>query len=103
MSIGREEFLRLLPAAVGPFDLTPVADTVPVAHTLPAERALSVAQASWLAHPRGTIRLVPLPHRRIGRVVIPRHRVEIALEDCTEVESAAFMDRFHRAFLRGGG
>ena len=91
MTISREEFLRLLPAAVGPFDVDPVAPASDVAH------------ASWLAHPRGTIRLVPLPPRQLGTVAVPRHRAEVALEECSAAEGDAFMDRFHRAFLRGGG
>ncbi len=85
MSLLREEFFRLLPAAVGTFEVD--GDAV-----------------RWSEGGRGgTIRLVPLEDRRVGSVVIPRHRVEIALEECPEVEGETFMRRFHRAFLRGGG
>lgn len=52
---------------------------------------------------RGTIRLVPLEDRRLGSVVVPRHRVDIAFEEFSEAEGEAFLVRFHRAFLRGGG
>ena len=84
MSLLREEFFRLLPAAVAAYEVD--GDTV-----------------RWSEDGRrGTIRLVPLPDRRLGSVVVPRHRVEIALE-VTEAEGEAFMARFHRAFLRGGG
>jgi hypothetical protein len=85
MSISREEFFRLLPAAVGRFEVD--GDAV-----------------RWSDDDRGwTIRLVPLADRRLGSVVVPRHRVEIALEACSEAEGEAFMNRFHRSFLRGGG
>ena len=85
MSVSREEFLRLLPAAVGAFDV---------------EGAL----VRGVDRERGwAIRLVPLADRRMGAVVVPRHRVEIILEGCSEAEAEAFMERFHRGFLRGGG
>jgi hypothetical protein len=85
MSISREEFLRLLPAAVEAFQVD--GDTV----------GWSDARRRW------TIRLVPLPHRRMASAVLPRHRVEFVLEACSAAEGAAFLERFHRAFLRGGG
>ncbi len=85
MSISGEEFLRLLRAVVDAFD--PDGETI-----------------RWLDRGRSwTIRLVPLPARSAGSVKVPRHRVEIALDDCTAAEGEAFMQRFHRAFLRGGG
>ena len=85
MSLQREEFFRLLPGAVPVCEVD--GDTV-----------------RWTEGGHdGTIRLVPLPDRRLGSVVVPRHRVEIALEAWTEAEGEAFLDRFHRAFLRGGG
>jgi hypothetical protein len=85
MSLSREEFFRLLPAAVGAF----VADGDTVR---PAG-----AHRGWV------IRLVPLADHRSGSVVIPRHRVDIVLEDCSKPEAEAFMARFRRGFLRGGG
>jgi hypothetical protein len=85
MSLSREEFFRLLPAAVGAF-------------------AVDGEMVRWFAGDRTrTIRLVHLADRRVGSVVLPRHRVEIVLEACSEAEGEAFMERFHRAFLRGGG
>jgi hypothetical protein len=85
MTIGREEFFRLLPAAVVRFDVE--GDLV-----------------SWSAGTcAGTLRLVPLPDRRLGSVSVPRHRVDITLAPCTDADGEAFMARFHRAFLRGGG
>ena len=85
MSLSREEFFRLLPAAVGAFVVD--GDTV----------RPSDARGGWV------IRLVPLADHRLGSVVIPRHRVEIAIESRSEEEASAFMNRFHRALLRGGG
>ncbi len=85
MSLSREEFFRLLPAAVGPFEVD--GETI-----------------RWSGEDhRWTIRLVPLADRTMGSVVVPRHRVEITLESRSEAEGEAFMDRFHRGFLRGGG
>jgi hypothetical protein len=85
MTISREEFLRLLPAAVGAFE----ADGEFV---------------RWVDQGRGwNIRVVPLPDLRLGSAAIPRHRVEFLLEACPAEEGAAFLERFHHAFLRGGG
>lgn len=85
MGVSREEFFRLLPAAVSACAVD--GDTV-----------------RWSEGGRsGTIRLFRLEGRRLGSVEIPRHRVEIALEVCSEAEGEAFLIRFHRAFLRGGG
>jgi hypothetical protein len=85
MSVSREEFFRLLPAAVGAFDVDGA-----LVRGVDGERG-------W------AIRLVPLVGRRFGNVAIPRHRVEITVKTCSEAEGKAFMDRFHRGFLRGGG
>ena len=85
MSLQREEFFRLLPGAVKAYEVE--GDTV-----------------RWTEGGRGgTIRLVRLEERRLGSVGMPRQRVEIALEGGSEAEGEAFLCRFHRAFLRGGG
>jgi hypothetical protein len=85
MSITREEFFRLLPAAVGPF--VTAGDVI-----RPSD-----------GHRRWAIHLIPLADHRIGSVVVPRHRVGIVLEGCSQAGAEAFMERFRRAFLRGGG
>ena len=85
MSLSREEFFRFLPAAVGPFRVD--GDMVRRTDGIPA----------W------AIRLVPLADHCVGSIVVPRHRVDIVLEGCTEAEGEAFMHRFHRAFMRAGG
>jgi hypothetical protein len=85
MGLLREEFFRLLPAALGSWEAE--GDTV-----------------RWSEDGRsGTLRLVPMAGRRLGSVVVPCHRVEIVLDGCSEEDGEAFMRRFHRAFLRGGG
>jgi hypothetical protein len=85
MTVSREEFFRLLPAAVGSFEVD--GDTIrPPGGT-----------GGWL------IRLSPLADHRVGSVVIPRHRVEVVLEGRSDSEAEAFMNRFRRGFLRGGG
>jgi hypothetical protein len=83
MCITREEFFRLLPAAAGPFAVD--GDTI----------RGRFGACGW------TIRLVPLADVHLGAAVLPRCGVEIVFEGCAEVE--AFMERFQRAFLRGGG
>lgn len=85
MSVTRKEFLRLLSAGVGHFELE--GDTI---HLLDETHHC-------------TIHLVSLAERRLGSVAVPCHRVDIVLEACSEEEGEGFMARFHRAFLRGGG
>ena len=87
MSISREDFLRLLPSAVG--------------------QVVVAAQDGVFGggddHYRWEIRLQKLEDRRLGSVVLPFHRVDIRLEGHSEDEAAAFMTRFQRGFQRGGG
>jgi hypothetical protein len=87
MSITREEFLRLLPAAVG---LTPF-----------REEGRSFLGPEGSRHWR--IRFTPIDDHRLGSVVLVRHRIDIDLEGYTDREAAAFLARFHRGFQRGGG
>ena len=87
MSLSREEFLRLLPAAVG---LSPVEEVAGVFRGSDGSRG-------W------TLRLMPLADRRVGSVVLPRHRVELRFDGYSEADVEAFMVRFHRGFQRGGG
>ncbi|WP_243382910.1 hypothetical protein [Geothrix alkalitolerans] len=86
MAISREEFLRLLPGAVGSF--------------AEGEEGLfrgADGAGGW------TIRLVSLEELRLGSVVLPRHRVEVRLADCPAEAAQAFMARLLRGFMRGGG
>jgi hypothetical protein len=85
MSLGREEFFRLLPAAVESFSVD--GDMV----------RPSGGHRGWV------IRLVAMADHTLGSAVVPRHRVEIALDVRSEADAEAFMERFLRAFLRGGG
>ena len=85
MSISQEEFFRFLSAALGGY-----------------ETDGRVARGISDGHP-WTITLTPLPGQLLGSVLMPRHRVEITIDGCTDAEGAAFLERFHRAFLRGGG
>jgi len=85
MSLTRKEFFRLLPAAVGSFEVD-------------GESVRGFEGACGWA-----IRLVPLADRRLGGLALPRLRVEITLEGYTGEERDAFMERFRRGFLHGGG
>lgn len=85
MSLDREEFLRLL-RGLGAF--REVQDGLFQGGE--GERA-------W------EIRLLPLPDLRVGRVTLPRHRVELRLEGRAPEVAEAILARFQRAFQRGGG
>ncbi|HJW73870.1 MAG TPA: hypothetical protein VJ486_13685 [Geothrix sp.] len=50
-----------------------------------------------------SLRLVPLEPIRLGSMSLPRHRLELHLKGYSEVEVEAFLARFQRGFLRGGG
>ncbi len=94
MTTGREEFVRLFSSVVPSFDVD--GETI---------RWACFCSGAGLQPrgPSGTIRLLPLPNRTVGGLSVPRHRVEISLDACGDAEGEAFMARFHRAFLRGGG
>jgi len=87
MSISREEFLRLLPVAVGQ---SPFTEEVGVFSGRDGSRR-------WL------IRFLPIADHRLGSVVLPRHRIDITFEGHSDREAEAFLARFHRGFQRGGG
>lgn len=87
MTISREDFLRLLPEAVG---LTPQAGADGVFRHAEGTRCWS-------------LELQPLELLRLGRLSLVRHRVELTFEGHTDAQVAAFMARFHRGFQRGGG
>jgi hypothetical protein len=87
MTISREEFLRLLPGALGQ------------AFVREAEGRFSGGAGAR----RWTLHLRPLPPRRLGSVELPCHRVEFCFEGHLESEVMEFMARFHRGFQRGGG
>lgn len=87
MSLSRDEFLRLLPAAVG----------VTAIEEAGGSFRGSEGQGRW------TIQLQRLEDLCLGRVVLPRHRIDIFLEGYSDEEMAAFLTRFHRGFQRGGG
>jgi hypothetical protein len=87
MSLTREEFLRLLPAAVGLETVTLENDCLVHAN----------ASKGW------RIGLTRLPDLRLGSVVLPLHRVELAFDGFSQQDIQAFMARFERHFQRGGG
>ena len=87
MTISREDFLRLLPEAVG---LMPLAG---------ADGVFRHAEGAC----RWSLALHLLEPLRLGRLALVRHRVELSFEGHSAAEVAAFMARFHRGFQRGGG
>jgi hypothetical protein len=85
MSISREDFLRLVAAALPGYEVE--GETVSWSH-----------QGG-----RGTIGLLRLPDARLGPLAVPRHAVTIEIHGCSEVQGEEFIDGFRRAFMRGGG
>jgi sulfur carrier protein ThiS len=94
MGVARDEFFRLLLAVIPHFETSDEPPTV--------ASGLSRTTMRWTdGDRRGTIRLAALPDPlALG---LPRHRVDIVLAGWSEEEGEAFLVRFHRAFLRGGG
>lgn len=84
MALTRAEFLRLLPGAA---DGVAWRDEGGVVH---------VGNAVEIA-------LEPLPPRRLGLFEIPVMRVTLSFHGWTETEVRAFVQRFDRAFQKGGG
>ena len=87
MTITRDDFLRLLPAAVNH-----------VPFTVSGEDIFYVEDArSW------RMNLLPLPELRIALVRLERHRLTLEFENYEADEIAAFSKRFELYFRRGGG
>ena len=86
MTLGRAEFLRLLPAAVGG---EPFSGEAVLEHRGPGRH--------W------RIRLEPLPPLRLGPIPMERLRVEVVMEGFAEDAAEAFISRFLRHYQRGGG
>ena len=87
MTITREDFLRLLPAAVGGTLSHEAGDHF---------RGGDVAK-------RWAIQLIPLAEHRLGRLVLPSHRIELQFDGFAQADVDAFMARFLQKFQRGGG
>lgn len=87
MTISREEFLRLLPGAVGGPGYREEGDTF----------RFGDAGHGW------NLWLEALPALRHGNLTLPRHRVDIHLSGYGCAEAEAFISRFESRFQRGGG
>jgi hypothetical protein len=87
MALTRDDFLRLLPAAVGSAPFRVDGDEI-------------VSQGS---SPGWRIRLEDRPPRRLGPVGIPVLAVSLRLEGATAQEAKAFEARFLLGFQRAGG
>ena len=87
MSLSRDEFLRLLPVAVGGAAIEEMDGCF----------RGSDDQGRW------TIQVHPIKDLCLGSVILPRHRIDLCLEGYSEEAERAFLVRFHRGFQRGGG
>jgi hypothetical protein len=87
MALTREDFLRLLPVAVGgaPF------------------RVQGGQVDSLGGDPAWRIRLEPRAGRPFGPVRIPVLAVALTIEGATDAQAAAFVDRFLLGYQRAGG
>ena len=79
----REDFVRLLPLAVGGEDFREIDGRF--------------RGKGW------SICLTAIPPLEIGLVRLERHRVEIAFDGLDQAAQDAFMDRFSLYYQRGGG
>lgn len=89
MTITRDEFLRVLPSVLEPY----------VVEWEPGGDGLYWSDGAC----RGSVRVARLEDRFLGRLHLPRVRVEIDIEGGPDGLGQAFLERFHRAFLRAGG
>jgi coenzyme F420-reducing hydrogenase gamma subunit len=90
MTLGRAEFMRLLPAAVGgEFEVEETAGTTLLTH--------QGEGGNW------RIRLVPLPPQHLGPIAMERLQVDLAFEGCPPEAEDAFVERFLQGYQRGGG
>ena len=87
MALTREEFLRLLPVAVGDSAFRVQGGEIDCAGGEPAWR----------------IRLEPRAGRAFGPVRIPVLAVALVIEGATQAQATAFVDRFLLGFQRAGG
>lgn len=87
MALTPAVFLRDLPRAMGDLDYA-VADG----------RVDAVSEGRRL-----TIGLEPLPPRVIGLLSLERSQVTLDFEGWAQAEREAFLERFDRAYQRGGG
>jgi hypothetical protein len=87
MAITPADFFRLLPRALDGETYAVGADTVAVGDT---RRGVAIA-------------IRPLPPRRIALLVIERSEVELVFTGFDAAGREAFLERFDRAYHRGGG
>jgi hypothetical protein len=87
MALRRDDFLRLLPVAVGNEPYRVEGDDIVAAD----------ATTAW------RIRIEEKPGRRFGPVGLPVLAVTLILDGATAREARAFVDRFLLGFQRAGG
>lgn len=87
MSLSEVDFFRILPVAVAPCDYMVASGTV------------TVQCAQGIAH----IRISAEAPHRIASLSFPVLKVAIELTEMSELAEKAFLERFDRAFHRGGG
>ncbi len=89
MGYSEKEFFRVLPSALGNYHYRRQGNQVLVDHPDHAHKI--------------SLRIAPLPDRRLGAFRIERIGVQFELLNMDAEERACFMRRFDRRFQRGGG
>lgn len=87
MSLTESDFYRLLPVAVAP-------------HAYASEPGVIRVQCG---PGEAAIRVAAQPPRRIASLTFPVLRVEIEIDGMSAEQAQEFLERFDRAFHRGGG
>jgi hypothetical protein len=87
MSVTEIEFLRMLPKAIEPLSFSMKENTVIV--------PIATGSVSIFFH--------IVSQRALGSLVLPMMQVDIRFDNLDEMNASRFLDRFDRAFHRGGG
>jgi len=88
MSISHQEFMRLLPVAIGERTYTKKGDTIYINET--DQRAI-------------TIHLSEEGQHKIAMLCLPSTKVTFNFSGYMKEDEAAFLTYFHKRFQRGGG
>ncbi len=90
MGYSDQEFYRLLPVAVGEYQLAEVGKNRFIVSNQSATHSLE-------------LNLKPLPDRVLGSIRIKRVEIEFIFAGLTHNERLSFMKKFDRSYQRGGG
>jgi hypothetical protein len=87
MTITCDDFMRILPKAIGSHEFAVSGQQIFFSNKIYTMRIKLSDQQQW----------------GIGSLTLPRLRVEISLENCSEAEANAAIGQFDRSYQKGGG